>query len=201
MAAEATGTVESTRVDPEELRANLRRADAGILVAVLAQLTGDPTVVDRFAGKISYVPDPPEQAGVADPETTEALVDEVVTALSAARPDNALAFDDPALFAKIAPLALGTEVGPEYVGLLLEQGGFHPSQPVLPRTAKLPTDFKVTIIGAGIAGMAAALECAAAGIAYEIIDRNDEVGGTWYTAVYPGIGVDTPSGAMIRTCG
>ncbi len=41
--------------------------------------------------------------------------------------------------------------------------------------------------------MAAALECAAAGIDYEIIDRNDEVGGTWYTTVYPGIGVDTPS--------
>ena len=84
-------------------------------------------------------------------------------------------------------------MGAEYVELLLEQGGFHPSQPVLPRTAKLPEDFKVVIIGAGIAGMAAALECAAAGIDYEIIDRNDEVGGTWYTAVYPGIGVDTPS--------
>ena len=90
-------------------------------------------------------------------------------------------------------MALGSEVGPEYVELLLEQGGFHPPQPVLPRTAALPEDFKVVIIGAGIAGMAAALECASAGIDFEIIDRNDEVGGTWYTAVYPGIGVDTPS--------
>lgn len=44
-----------------------------------------------------------------------------------------------------------------------------------------------------MAGMAAALECAAAGIDYEIIDRNAEVGGTWYTTGYPGIGVDTPS--------
>ena len=180
-------------VDPDLLRSNLERADAGVLVAVLAQLTGDPGIVDRFATKISFRPDPPEQAGTTDPETAAALADEVIAAMGSARPAGALAADDPDLFARVAPLALGTEVGREYVGLLLEQGGFHPSQPVLPRTAKLPEGFKVVIVGAGIAGMTAALECAAAGIDYEIIDRNDEVGGTWYTAVYPGIGVDTPS--------
>ena len=180
-------------VDPEELRANLRKADAGILVAVLAQLTGDPGVADRDAAKISFTPDPPEQVGTTDPETLETLVEAVTAALAGPRRSDAVAFDDPGLFSRIAPLALGTEVGEEYVGLLLEQGGFHPSQPVLPRNAKLPAGFKVVIVGAGIAGMAAALECAAADIDYEIIDRNDEVGGTWYTAVYPGIGVDTPS--------
>lgn len=180
-------------VDPDLLRSNLERADAGVLVAVLAQLTGDPGVVDRFATKISFRPDPPEQAGTTDPETAAALADEVIAAMGSARPAGAPAAEDPDLFARVAPLALGTEVGREYVGLLLEQGGFHPSQPVLPRTARLPERFKVVIIGAGIAGMTAALECAAAGIDYEIIDRNDEVGGTWYTAVYPGIGVDTPS--------
>ena len=30
-------------------------------------------------------------------------------------------------------------------------------------------------------------------MSYEIFDRNAEVGGTWYTTTYPGIGVDTPS--------
>ena len=193
MSTDATMTADLAALDPQELRAHLSRADAGVLVAVLAQLTGDAGAVDRFAAKISFVPDPPEQAGVTDPETLEELVGAVIDALHAPRPDTALAFDDAGLFAKIAPLALGTEVAPEYVDLLLEQGGFRPSQPVLPRAAKLPSDFKVVIVGAGMAGMAAALECAAAGIDYEIIDRNDEVGGTWYTAVYPGIGVDTPS--------
>lgn len=180
-------------VDPGELRDQLRRADPGILVAVLAQLTGDPGVADRFATKISFTPDPPEQVGTTDPETLGALVDAVLTAMEAPRSPDALASDDPGLFARVAPLALGAAVGAEYIGMLLEQGGFHPSQPRLPRTAKLPQGFKVVIIGAGIAGMAVALECSAAGIDYEIIDRNDEVGGTWYTTVYPGIGVDTPS--------
>ncbi len=193
MTTDATVASDDARLDPEELRTRLREGDASVLVAVLAQLTGDPGVIDRFGASITFEPDPPEQVGVTDPATREALVDAVVVALSAPRPDTALPFDDPDLFARIAPIALGSPVGREYVGLLLEQGGFHPSQPVLSRTAPLPDGFKVVIIGAGIAGMAAALECAAAGIDYEIIDRNDEVGGTWYTAVYPGIGVDTPS--------
>ena len=177
----------------EELRANLRQGDPGVLVAVLAQLTGDPGVVATYAPMISYVPDPPEQAGVTDDVTFDALVDALVGALAAPRPDGALPADDSGLFAGIAEVALGTSVPGDYVGLLLEQGGFQPSQPVLPRTAQLPAGFTVTIIGAGIAGLAAALACADAGINYRIIDRNDEVGGTWYTAVYPGIGVDTPS--------
>ncbi|BBZ23974.1 flavin-containing monooxygenase [Mycolicibacter hiberniae] len=193
MTTDATVSADHGGSNPGELRDYLGQADAGVLVAVLAQLTGDPAVVERFADKISFEPDPPEQVGVTDPQTREALVESVVEALGRPRPASALPSDDPGLFARIAPLALGSAVGDEYVGLLLEQGGFHPSQPVLPRTAELPREFKVVIVGAGIAGMAAALECAAAGIEYEIIDRNDEVGGTWYTTVYPGIGVDTPS--------
>ena len=37
------------------------------------------------------------------------------------------------------------------------------------------------------------MAAADAGVAYQIFDRNDEVGGTWLTTTYPGIGVDTPS--------
>lgn len=182
--------------DPEEvdeLRANLRQADPGVLVAVLAQLTGDPAVATRFGSKTAHVPDPPEQAGVTDPETAAQLIEEIITALREPRRADAVPADDRDLFARIAPIALGGEIAPEYLGLLLEQGGFQPSQPVLPRTAKLPADFRVVIMGAGIAGITAALACADAGIDYQIIERNDEVGGTWYTTTYPGIGVDTPS--------
>ncbi|OBB65886.1 NAD(P)/FAD-dependent oxidoreductase [Mycobacterium sp. 852014-50255_SCH5639931] len=188
--ADRTGRV---GVDRDELRANLVRADPGVLVAVLTQLTGDAGVVDRFAPKITHVPDPPEQAGTTDPETRAAIVEAVVSALQLPRSFHAAGADDPDLFARIAPVALGGTIDPEYIPLLLEQGGFQPPQPVLPRTAKLPDDFRVAIIGAGIAGLTAALELADAGVNYQIFDRHDEVGGTWYTTTYPGIGVDTPS--------
>ena len=51
----------------------------------------------------------------------------------------------------------------------------------------------VAIVGAGLAGIITALAAADAGVTYEIFDRNSEVGGTWLTTTYPGIGVDTPS--------
>ena len=101
--------------------------------------------------------------------------------------------DDRDLFARLLPIALGSEVDDEQVDLLLEQGGFHRSQPTLPRTVPIPGTVKIAIIGAGIAGISVALAAAAEGVCYEIFDRNEEVGGTWLTTTYPGIGVDTPS--------
>ncbi|WP_131808079.1 NAD(P)-binding protein, partial [Mycolicibacterium elephantis] len=179
--------------DRDELEANLVQADPGVLVAVLAQLTGDPSVVDRFGPKISHVPDPPERAGVTDDDTMRALVDALIAALGAPRADNALAPDDRELFTRVLPVALGSDVDDEFVPLLLEQGGFHLSQPSLPRTVPIPSTTTVAIIGAGIAGIITALAAADAGVNYQIFDRNAEVGGTWLTTRYPGIGVDTPS--------
>lgn len=178
--------------DPELLRKSLGEADAGILVAVLAQLSGDPGVVDRFGPKVTHEPDPPEQRGVTDPETRRALVEAIMDVLSGQTAPAPTA-EDPELFKRVAPLGLGGTIDDRYIPLLLEQGGFRKSQPTLPRTSPIPKTLKLAIIGAGMAGMAAALAAADAGIEYEIFDRHDEVGGTWLTTVYPGIAVDTPS--------
>lgn len=180
-------------VDAAELRAHLRQADPGVLVAVLAQLTGDGAVIDRFGPKISYVPDPPERSGVTDPTTMDELVSAIVDALDTPRRSNALNADDPELFTRLLPVALGSDVDDEFVPLLLEQGGFALSQPTLPRTVAIPETTTMAIIGAGLAGIITALSAADAGVSFQIFDRNDEVGGTWLTTTYPGIGVDTPS--------
>jgi 4-hydroxyacetophenone monooxygenase len=193
-ATESTSPTESSDTpDPDELRANLRKADPGVLVAVIAQLTGDASVVDTFAPSISYVPDPPERAGVADAHTTDALVEGVITAMAGSRDTDALDAEDVELFARVAPVALGSDIDDEFIPLLLEQGGFHSSRPVLPRTADIPDTTNVAIVGAGLAGVIAALAAAEAGVEYQIYERNHEVGGTWLTTTYPGIGVDTPS--------
>ncbi len=176
--------------DTEELRANLLKADPGVLLAVLVQLTGDPSDIDRFGPKISYVPDPPERAGVTDPDTAATLADEVIDARGAPRLDETVDLD---LFTRLLPVALGSSVDDEQIPLLFEQSGFKPSTPTLPRTTPIPDTMNVAIIGAGIAGINAALSASEAGVAYEVFDRNDEVGGTWLTTKYPGIGVDTPS--------
>lgn len=179
--------------DPAELRDNLRQADPGVLVAVLAQLTGDPSVIDTFGPKISHIPDPPERAGVTDPDTAEALVTAIIDALGRPRRADAVPANDRVLFARLLPLALGSEVDDEQVDLLLEQGGFQRPQPTLPRTVSIPDTVTIAIVGAGIAGINVALAAAEEGVCYAIFDRNAEVGGTWLTTAYPGIGVDTPS--------
>jgi 4-hydroxyacetophenone monooxygenase len=192
-ATESTSPTGPAPPDPDELRENLRQADPGVLVAVLAQLTGDPSVIDSYAPKISHIPDPPERRGITDPDTAEALVSEIIDALDGPRPAGAVAADDRNFFARLLPTALGSEIDDEQVDLLLEQGGFQRSQPTLPRTVPIPDTLKIAIIGAGIAGISVALAASAEGVSYEIFDRNADVGGTWLTTTYPGIGVDTPS--------
>ena len=120
-------------------------------------------------------------------------MDAVALALGVPRPTDAPAADDPELFRRLLPIALGSDVDDEFVPLLLEQGGFRLSQPTLPRTVPIPETMNVAIIGAGLAGIIVALAAADAGVEFQIFDRNDDVGGTWLTTVYPGIGVDTPS--------
>ena len=54
-------------------------------------------------------------------------------------------------------------------------------------------DFSVTIIGAGMGGLNAAIQLKRAGIPFSVVEKNSGVGGTWYENRYPGARVDTPS--------
>ena len=70
------------------------------------------------------------------------------------------------------------------------------AQPRVARARPTPSgcsDFSVTIIGAGLGGLNAALMLRRAGIPYTHIEKNAGVGGTWHENRYPGARVDTPS--------
>ncbi len=53
--------------------------------------------------------------------------------------------------------------------------------------------FNVLIIGAGMSGLGTAAKLKAAGVDFTIIEKNPEVGGTWFENTYPDCGVDTPN--------
>ncbi|MEU0543937.1 NAD(P)/FAD-dependent oxidoreductase [Nocardia sp. NPDC005978] len=60
--------------------------------------------------------------------------------------------------------------------------------------ADSPPDHEVAVIGAGPGGIAAGVKLKRAGIAdFVIIERSDEVGGSWHENHYPGLEVDIPS--------
>ena len=49
------------------------------------------------------------------------------------------------------------------------------------------------IIGAGMSGLLAGIVFQSKGIPFEIIEKNPELGGTWYENTYPGCRVDSPN--------
>lgn len=64
---------------------------------------------------------------------------------------------------------------------------------LLSRPSEQRAKFNVVIIGAGMSGLLAAIRLAEAGIPYVVIDKNADVGGTWFENVYPGCRVDSPN--------
>lgn len=60
-------------------------------------------------------------------------------------------------------------------------------------SAEVKAAFKVVVIGAGVSGIVTGIQLDRLGIPYEIIERNPEIGGTWWTNDYPDARVDIPS--------
>ncbi len=76
-----------------------------------------------------------------------------------------------------------------------EEMGFIPREA---RWTKPPSDEKlaqqhVLIVGAGVRAIALGVSLGRLGIPYTIVEKNAELGGTWYVNRYPGCGVDTPN--------
>jgi cation diffusion facilitator CzcD-associated flavoprotein CzcO len=54
-------------------------------------------------------------------------------------------------------------------------------------------DHEVAVVGAGLSGICAGVKLAEAGISFALIERAEDIGGTWRDCTYPGIAVDVPS--------
>ncbi|MGW9265657.1 flavin-containing monooxygenase [Gordonia terrae] len=177
----------------EQLALALEHANLPILLGSLALLTGD----DRWIEE-PYLPTAPPDLGDHDtggfePELAERIRREAGATLRAWRDGDLDVADAPApeRLSRILSVMLAEPLPDDYGQLLGEEMGLYRRHSV-PWSA--PTDgFRVAIIGAGISGLAMAIRLEQAGIDYVLIDKNDDVGGTWHENVYPGCGVDTPS--------
>lgn len=102
---------------------------------------------------------------------------------------------DDATFLEMMRTCLGEMIPPEYVPMALEEMGMRDravkwQRP--PPDARVKA-LEVLVIGAGVSGLAAAVRLKEMGIPFTVLEKNQEVGGTWAENDYPGSGVDTPN--------
>jgi 4-hydroxyacetophenone monooxygenase len=99
---------------------------------------------------------------------------------------------------RLMNFVVGTDVPADYVPMMLEELAIDGHDA---RAVKLERrlsdaereDYHVLVIGAGLSGLAMGLRLKVMGLPFTVVEKNDEVGGTWYENRYPGCRVDIPS--------
>jgi 4-hydroxyacetophenone monooxygenase len=181
--------------DESRLRQALDGADIVPLMMSLVHLTGDARWLDEAApyinGGWSFLASLPDDL---QRRTRGKLVD-TLNALATGRTQPAQICDE--LLTRMMHSSVGVAVPVEYNVVFREEAGFDPldyrSVPWRkPDAARQLQDFHVLIIGAGFSGIGMAIALDQAGIRYTIVEKNNDVGGTWLENQYPGCGVDTP---------
>lgn len=183
--------------DEAALRAALAEADIAPTLMVLVQLSGDLAILDEVAphihGAWSFLESVPE-----------ALKQKVRDRLVAVLKDYAATGRAPPprpsgeILQRMMSAGVGQTVPEEYIPLLLEEMRFGEEDRRRVRWRRDPgvlpiEDFRVVVIGAGLAGICAAVHLKELGLPFVVLEKNDDVGGTWLENAYPGCAVDTPN--------
>jgi 4-hydroxyacetophenone monooxygenase len=184
--------IEPIPQDDEAIRTALADAFLPALLPALAQATGDFSLLReelRPPGVAMGV----EQGGMTaeQQETARALAFDALTLL------RGRAFDDSAYPAdadllRITNWMTSSTASDDYLPLLREElapTGQDPRAPAWRYDGQTP--FFVAVIGAGMSGILAGIRLKQAGVPFVIIEKNADVGGTWFENTYPGARVDS----------
>ena len=181
----------------DDLRAVLEDAELPPLLPALAYATGDLTLL-----RDHLRPDPllfgMPQGGLTEEQQAEvrALALEVLVrfrdqgCVPAPVPDEADV-------QRIMEFAVGGADMAAYLPLLEEELA-HRGEDRRAPTWRLDevapgVDFEVLVIGAGMSGLLAGHRLRQAGVPFTILEKDDDVGGTWWENQYPGCRVDNPN--------
>jgi len=175
------------------LHAALAQADLRVLVMCLFHLTGDEKWLEppyRPARDVRLIGDP--AAGFSE-EVQREIRDTMEALLADGAPQPAI--DDPgeARLQRMMSICLGETVPAEYAPMMREDMGFADRDVHWTRGRPEKLDLDVVIAGAGVSGLCLAAKLDALDIAFTVLEKNPEVGGTWFENRYPGCGVDTPN--------
>jgi 4-hydroxyacetophenone monooxygenase len=178
-----------------DLPSAIAEGDIRVLLMVLVHMTGDEKWLEppyKPKRDVRLIPDP--DAGVPK-EIQDEIRAAVLNLFANGRPAPVITDPGDELMLRMMRATLGENVTPEYAPLMREEMGF------VPREARWHTrpsgealaQQHVLIVGAGVCAIALGVALGRLGIPYTIVEKNDEIGGTWYVNRYPGCGVDTPN--------
>src|SRR2546421_12190376 len=178
-----------------DLSSVIAEGDIRVLLMVLVHMTGDERWLEppyKPKRDVRLIPDP--EAGVPK-EIQDEIRAAVLRLFENGEPKPAITDPGDALTLKLILAWLGENVPPEYAPMMREEMGFIPRDV---RWSKHPShaalkDHHVLIVGAGVCAIALGVALGQLGIPYTIVEKNAELGGTWYVNRYPGCGVDTPN--------
>ncbi|TSD40252.1 NAD(P)/FAD-dependent oxidoreductase [Rhodococcus sp. KBS0724] len=172
-----------------EIVALLRDGDAPSQLLTLCELTEDLSFIERWGSHITG-------ANPWDHTFTDTALDAIHGHLADAILDCDMA-TEPAqpLVDTLLDHARGAVLpAAEHAMLYKEMGLFETGE--VEWSADRPyhaDEFRVLIIGAGLSGIVAARRFKRLGIAFEVVEKSDNSGGTWHHNTYPGCGVDIAS--------
>lgn len=184
--------------DDNAIRAALEDANVPALMTALVHLTGDAEVL-----RSDICPDASNfvdlQCGISEEQQVRAR-EIAFDAIKAFR-DGGNELPPPPtddVVREMMHWMIGVELPEHYVEFLREELSLHGEDPYeQPGLSDLPAAargaFHVVIVGAGMSGILAAYRLKQAGVAYTVVDKNSEVGGTWFENSYPGCRVDSPN--------
>ncbi len=203
--SEASLRPELCAASDEEIEHAVGAAEPMVLRGLLYQLTGDPELKSMGLKKVMI--GRMETALPATDDDVAMVRRKAVEFLKAYRDAGAgpIGYGLRERLPESLGLVVGHTIKEEAVDLMVEETALEPWARSLqwqstPDSKRLES-FSVTIVGAGMGGLAAAVQLKRAGIRYRMIEKNAGVGGTWYENRYPGARVDTPSRSYMNLFG
>jgi 4-hydroxyacetophenone monooxygenase len=176
----------------------LAAAHLPALAASIVHLTGDDSLITKERWPI-YNPFGEARTGGYSDEAQAEIRAKAKAAIEAYLAGAPLAPPPSlAVVRKLMDFVAGADIPERYAPFLMEELGLSDedtkrpdwSQPKLKAAApKLP----VVIVGAGMSGLLAGIRLKQAGVPFTIVEKNAEVGGTWFENQYPDCRVDNPS--------
>ena len=181
----------------EKIQWAIEKADVPILLMVLHHLTGDKKWIEPPFKPVLDFSFFAHESGGLDIELQNEVRNTAVLVLenyisSEKLPDIKISDET---YLQMMSTCVGEDVPKEYLSMMLEEMqlkeryGSWKKKP----TPNTLSGKNVVIIGAGVSGMLMGVKLHEAGIPFVILEKNNDIGGTWFENTYPGVRCDVPN--------